>query len=155
MKFINSEIEKYLQKKGKIEPYSDFYEHRPILITKNYKDLDLFNGDIGIIRKDDNGDLKAFFIGDNNELRSFSPWLIPESETVFAMTIHKSQGSEYNNVLIVLPEDDKNGRLTRELLYTAITRAMKKVEIQSTQEVVKSTIQRRVERISGISNRLK
>ena len=84
-----------------------------------------------------------------------SPWYITESETVFAMTVHKSQGSEYNNVLVVMPNKIDNPLLTRELLYTGITRAKNKIIIQGKKEVIIQAVKNKVERASGITNRIK
>jgi exodeoxyribonuclease V alpha subunit len=101
---INKRIEKYLQQKRVIKPTTEFYEHRPIIVTKNYYDLGLFNGDVGLIRYDENNLLKVWFEDSSGELKSVLPGFISEAETVYAMTIHKSQGSEYDNVLVVLPD---------------------------------------------------
>jgi exodeoxyribonuclease V alpha subunit len=112
---LNTAIENYLRKKKLINKNSEFYENRPIIITKNYYSLGLFNGDVGIIRPDENGVLKAWFGERDIELKSILPGYIAEAETVFAMTIHKSQGSEYDEVLIVLPDNLDIPILTREL----------------------------------------
>lgn len=149
----NRRIEFILQQKKWIDKSFEFYEHRPVLITKNYYDLKLFNGDIGIIRKDDAGVLKAWFIDSENNLRSILPGFIASSETVFAMTIHKSQGSEFEKVLVLLPDQADIAILTRELLYTGITRAKKKVCIQGTEEVIMAATGRKVKRASGIKER--
>lgn len=150
---INRRIEKFLQQKRLIKTTTEFYEHRPIIVTKNYYDLELFNGDIGIIRYDENKVLKAWFEDSSGELKSVLPGFISESETVYAMTIHKSQGSEYNNVLLVLPKGAEIPILTAELLYTGITRAKSRVVVQATEEVIIKTAERRVKRISGIIDR--
>ncbi len=149
----NSRIEKLLEDKGRIQRQYDFYEHRPVLITKNNYQLQLYNGDTGITRKDSTGKLKVWF-EINNELVGFAPSLISNAETAFAITIHKSQGSEFNDVLILLPETDLP-LLTKELIYTAITRARKHVTIQSPESTLLSAIQKSVERGSGIKYRLK
>jgi exodeoxyribonuclease V alpha subunit len=138
-------------------PSNDFYHNQPIIITKNYPDFGLFNGDIGIVRKsveDDN--LKAYFIDGENQgkLKAISPGFIAESETVFAMTIHKSQGSEFKQVLVVLPKKAKIELLTRELIYTAVTRAKEKATIQGTEDVLFAATQRKVQRASGITERI-
>ncbi len=95
-----------------------------------------------------------WFEDNNNELKSVLPGYVAEAETVFAMTIHKSQGSEYNEVLVILPDEENIALLTRELLYTAVTRAKHKVLIQATQEVILQTAERSVKRASGIRERL-
>jgi exodeoxyribonuclease V alpha subunit len=150
---INKMIENYLSKQGLINNKVDFYENRPIIITRNYKELKLFNGDIGIIRKDSNGNLRAFFEDSDKNIRAIMPVYISDAETVFAMTIHKSQGSEYNKVMVVLPKKSTGLLLTRELLYTAITRAKEHVIIRATGDILMETSKATVSRTSGINNR--
>lgn len=151
---VNDRIEKYLKRKEYINAYTDIYSNRSLMITRNYNDIELYNGDVGMIRKDDNDNYRAYFLDKENEVRSFVPGLLPDVETVFAMTIHKSQGSEYNKVLVILPDNKDNPLLTRELLYTAITRAKDEVIIQGTLEVILETISKEVKRASGITKRL-
>jgi exodeoxyribonuclease V alpha subunit len=150
---INKMIEHYLSKHNLIKSKGDFYENRPIIITRNYKELKLFNGDIGIIRKDSNGNLRAFFEDSEKNIRAIMPVYISDAETVFAMTIHKSQGSEYNKVMVVLPKKSSGHLLTRELLYTAVTRAKESVIIRTTADILLETSQATVSRTSGINNR--
>jgi len=150
---INTAIESILNTEGFIDSQAEFYMNRPIIITKNYYDLGLFNGDIGIIRPDSNNTMMAWFEDSEKQLKAVVPQLIVESETVYAMTIHKSQGSEYEEVLIVLPDQEGTQILTRELLYTAVTRAKSKVIVQSSENVLLSTIDRTVKRASGIKDR--
>jgi exodeoxyribonuclease V alpha subunit len=151
---VNGRIENYLKRKGYINSYSEIYSNRPVMNTRNHHDIKLFNGDVGTLRKDDNGIYRAYFLDKDNEVRSFIPGLLPGLETVFAMTIHKSQGSEYNKVLVILPDNKDNPLLTRELLYTAITRAKDEVVIQGTLEVILETIKKEVKRASGITKRI-
>ena len=150
---VNKKIEFLLQQKGLIKSAGEFYEHRPLMVTRNYYDLQLFNGDVGIIRADNNGVLKAWFIDSEQNLKSILPGFVAESETVFAMTIHKSQGSEFDNVLVMLPDVADVALLTRELLYTAVTRAKKKVIIQGRETFILETANRNVKRVSGIMER--
>jgi exodeoxyribonuclease V alpha subunit len=165
----NERIEKVLKKyfddfaiesgtiNAQFKPSSDFYHNQPIIVTKNHPDLGLFNGDIGIIRrsKDDNK-LKAYFIDEDKEgnLKAVSPGFIGDCETVFAMTIHKSQGSEFKQVLVILPKKSDMQLLTRELIYTAVTRAKVKATIQSTEIVLLAATNRKVQRASGITERM-
>ncbi len=150
---INRKIELALKKRGLLQTDEEFYENRPIIVTKNNKDLQLFNGDVGIIRRDKDNIVRAWFEDSNKKIRSVMPAYIAHAETVFAMTIHKSQGSEYDNVLVLLPENAENKLLTRELLYTAVTRAKSSVIIQSTKEILLNTAQAEVQRASGIRER--
>jgi exodeoxyribonuclease V alpha subunit len=149
---LNNAIENYLRKRKLIEKNSEFYNNRPIIITRNYA-LGLFNGDIGIIRPDENGISKVWFEDSNKELKPVIPGYVSEAETVFAMTIHKSQGSEYDKVLVVLPDNVNIPILTRELLYTAVTRAKSKVIVQGSEAVILHTAQGVVKRASGIMER--
>lgn len=150
---INKMIEKYLHDKKLIKINAEFYENRPIILTRNYYEHNLFNGDTGIIRPDENGVLMAWFEDGTGDLRAVLPGYLTEAETVFAMTIHKSQGSEFNKVLVVLPAITNVALLTRELLYTAVTRARTMVYVQSSEEVLLQAVEHSVERASGIANR--
>ncbi len=150
---VNKKIETYLEKKGLIQNNTGFYENRPIIVTRNYPELKLFNGDVGIIRGDDTGSMKAWFEDSDKKLRCVLPGYITSAETVFAMTIHKSQGSEYGKVLVMLPSNADQPLLTRELLYTAITRAKEFVLLQASKEAVLYTAKRSVKRASGIMGR--
>lgn len=154
MKAINKFIELHLRKKGLLKPDGDFYENRPIMVTRNMYDLELFNGDTGILRKDTSGNMKAYFEDAKGGVKSVLPAYLTYSETVFAMTIHKSQGSEFNNVLVVLPEGTSNALLTRELLYTGITRAKDHITIQGKQDTIDYSVSTCVKRISGITGRI-
>lgn len=151
---INKFIELQLRKKGLIKPDGDFYENRPIMVTRNMYDLELLNGDTGILRKDGNGNIKAYFEDGKGGVKSVLPAYLTYSETVFAMTIHKSQGSEFNKVLVVLPEGTSNALLTRELLYTGITRAKDHITIQGKQDTIDYAVGTCVKRISGITGRI-
>ncbi len=117
--------------------------------------LELFNGDMGIVLPDpDNqGNLSVFFSRNNKEICSIAPYKLPEHETAYAMTIHKSQGSEFDEVLMVLPEKD-TPILTRELIYTGITRARQNLSILSTESAIRLAVSRRIERVSGLRDRL-
>lgn len=148
---INRRIESILENKRVIRKTAEFYENRPVIITKNNYALGLFNGDTGIVRKDNEGNLKVWFEL-NGELTGFAPALISNAETSFALTIHKSQGSEFNEILIVLPDYDVPV-LTKELVYTAITRAKNHVLLQTDKNVLKDTIKKSVKRGSGLKDR--
>lgn len=84
--------------------------------------MQLFNGDTGILWQDEKGRLRAWFRRPDNTLSSISPARLPEHQTAYAITVHKAQGSEFNQVLLLLPEEDSRV-LSQELLYTGITRA--------------------------------
>jgi exodeoxyribonuclease V alpha subunit len=133
-----------------------WYRGRPVLITRNNYGFELFNGDIGITMPEPNSDSKelyVYFSGVSGKLRRFLPHRLPEHETAFAMTVHKSQGSEFENVLFVLPNQDYPV-LTRELLYTGITRAKNHISIWGREEIIKATILRKISRNSGLKDAL-
>jgi exodeoxyribonuclease V alpha subunit len=115
----------------------------------------LFNGDVGLVLPDPaaGGTLRALFTQPGGEVRRVLPSRLPPHETCFAMTVHKSQGSEFDRVVVVLPERDSRV-LTRELVYTAVTRAKRSVAIWSPQDVLATAIGRRVERSSGLRDAL-
>lgn len=145
---LNRKIEKYLQGNGLISPDSEFYENRPLMITGNNYELGLFNGDIGIVREG-----RVWFESADGSLKSVLPAFLENVETIFAMTIHKSQGSEFSRVLTLLPENPDLALLTAELLYTAVTRAKNQIIIQGSEEILLLCAGRRVERSSGIADR--
>ena len=130
-------------------PGGRHYRGQPIIILSNDYTLQLYNGDVGIIWDDGNGGVKAFFPGENGGYRHFSPMRLPLHETVFAMTIHKSQGSEFDHVHLVL-SDLYPRLLSRELVYTGITRAKKTISMWTQPQIVRGALQTQVERWSGL-----
>ena len=133
-----------------------WYRGRPVLISRNNYSLELFNGDIGITMPEPDSktkDLYVYFSGNSGKLRRFLPNRLPEHETAYAMTVHKSQGSEFEKVLLILP-DQEYPVLTRELLYTGITRAKNHISIWGREEIIKTTILRKINRNSGLKDAL-
>jgi exodeoxyribonuclease V alpha subunit len=133
-----------------------WYAGRPVLITQNDYSLGLFNGDIGIALQEVDGEsegLAVFFKDPSGTIRRFMPYRLPPHETVWAMTVHKSQGSEFDEVLLVLPPTD-SPVLSRELIYTALTRARRKITVFGTSEVFAAAVKRRIERTSGLRDAL-
>jgi len=128
---------------------------RPVIVTGNDYNLHLFNGDVGLIMPDPENPpaMRAFFRQDSGSLRHVAPPLLPGHETVFAMTVHKSQGSEFDRVLLILPDRD-SPLLTRELLYTAITRGREKVAIWGRKTIFAAGVQRQIRRTSGLAEAL-
>jgi len=131
----------------------DWYAGRPVLITQNDYALRLFNGDVGIVLPDAQGRLAVCFESGEGRIRRIPPLRLPPHETTYATTIHKSQGSEFGRVLIVLPPDDSR-LLTRELLYTAITRAREAVTVWGDELVLGAAVERRLVRSSGLRDAL-
>jgi exodeoxyribonuclease V alpha subunit len=157
---INRVAEQMLVRQGLIRPEAaaarPWYAHRPVLVTRNDYALGLFNGDIGMTLPDDASvgrGLFVFFPAGPGETRRFLPYRLPEHETVYAMTVHKSQGSEFDEVLLILPDRD-SPVLTRELVYTALTRARKTVTIWARRSILGAAIARRIERTSGLRDAL-
>lgn len=152
---VNSLCEQALRQRGLITGREPFYPGRPVMIARNDYRMKLFNGDVGFILPDTriNGDLSAFFRSEMGELRRFTPFRLPEHETVYALTVHKSQGSEFNDVLLILPDYDAPV-LTRELIYTAVTRAKSTVTICGREDVFIAAVSRRMERSSGLRDAL-
>ncbi len=128
------------------------YVGRPLLITENDYELGLYNGDTGVIVQSSTEHASAVFER-GGELLSFSPLRLGAAETVYAMTIHKSQGSQFNTAAILLPSPSSQ-ILTRELLYTAVTRARERVILVGTEESVRVAVDRPVARASGLRWRL-
>jgi exodeoxyribonuclease V alpha subunit len=150
----NQVSESLLGAVGLIHPDGIFYRGRPLLVTENDYTHRLFNGDNGIIFNDpDSGALRAFFAAPDGSVRSLPPEFLPQHETAFAMTVHKSQGSEFDHVLLILPPEDK-ALLTRELIYTGITRAKESITVWSDETVFASAIRRRTDRRSGLREEL-
>jgi exodeoxyribonuclease V alpha subunit len=152
---MNLLVEEFLRKANLINPGSKWYPGRPVLIARNDYRLQLFNGDVGIILPDPEAgnDLRAFFPAPEGKVRKFHPLRLPQHETVYAMTVHKSQGSEFNHILLLLPDRD-SPVLTRELIYTGITRAKEHVEILGNKNVFRKAVSRRIERTSGLRDAL-
>lgn len=151
---INSRVEALLADRRLIErdEIGSWYYGRPIIVTRNIPELGLFNGDIGITLNDANNNLRVYFEGDE-EWRDYIPSRISYCETAWAMTVHKSQGSEFDEVLVLFPEV-LNPVLTKELLYTAITRARHGVELAVTKEIWHGCVNQRIERHSGLAQKI-
>ena len=133
------------------DPTARFHVGRPVLVTRNERRLHLYNGDVGVVVRAGDGVTVAFHGSDG--VRTFAPSRLEDIETVHAMTIHKSQGSQFGHVVVVLP-DASSQILTRELLYTAVTRAQRGVTLVGSEEAVRGAVARRVARASGLRTTL-
>ncbi len=131
----------------------EHYPGRPLLITQNDYGASLFNGDVGVLHAEGSKRSLALHIQAGEHPRRVALGRLPAHETVYAMSVHKSQGSEFDRVAVVLPER-ASPVLTRELLFTAITRARSAVTIYASSEVLRATIAQRVHRESGLVDRL-
>lgn len=152
---INHRVEQELCRRNKIRLGGLWYPGRPVMITANNPGLQLYNGDIGLCMADaeSDGQLRVFFLRGDGSIKKLLPARLLACETVFAMTIHKSQGSEFERVLIMLPERI-NPVLSKELLYTAVTRAKAQVKIAADHAVFLASIAHRVQRDSGLAAKL-
>ncbi len=129
----------------------EWYVGRPLLVTANDYGLDLFNGDTGVVVRDGE-DLRAVVAGIGGH-RWFAPSRLADTETLHAMTVHKSQGSQAREVTVLLPPED-SPLLTRELFYTALTRAQERVRVVGTADAVRAAVGTRALRASGLAERL-
>jgi len=150
---LNREIEAHQRKQNRIKSAGIWYAGRPVIITRNEPNLDLYNGDIGIALPSASGDSFDVWFEAKGGVRSVLASRLPEHETVFAMTIHKSQGSEFGHVLMVLPPKD-TPVLTRELVYTGITRAKRVITLLADERVLIHAARRLTERASNLAQRL-
>ncbi len=151
---LNVAMEAWLVAADLIADVSDpWYVGRPILVTRNDPGAGRFNGDVGMLVTDAHGHRVVAFSGPSGTVAYLPPARLPDHESVFAMTIHKSQGSEFDDVVLVLPERP-SPVLTRELVYTGATRAKHRLAVLATPEVIASAVRRPIERASGLAARL-
>jgi exodeoxyribonuclease V alpha subunit len=153
---VNAEVtRRFREALGSLDgdPRSPWYPGRPVLVLRNDPMLKLFNGDIGITLTDASGVLSVHFAQADGSFRAIAPPRLPAHETAFAMTVHKSQGSEFDHVLVLLPAR-KSRVLTRELIYTAVTRARESVSLIAGAAVLSDAIAASAERHSGLLARL-
>ena len=144
---VNSLIERALAKQS-WRTHQGFYHGRPIMVMKNDYSQGLFNGDTGLVMNNGQGVLAACFL-DNRLLRWVPLNRLPAHETAYAMTVHKSQGSEFEEVCIILPEQ-ATALLTRELLYTAMTRAKVKISLIATESILIQALTSQQDREMGL-----
>ena len=144
---INAEVERWLRSQGTVIT-ERWYHRRPVMVMANDYGTQLFNGDVGVAWEAD-GELLVHFPAPNDATRAIQPARLPETQTAWAMTVHKAQGSEFTNVIVMLPA--KGSRvLGRELLYTAVTRARSHVLIVGDESVMRSALSRTGRRGSGL-----
>jgi len=147
---LNARIAQALQGPGARE--DAFFHGRPVMIRENSYRHGLYNGDVGLVWRDADGDTRVWFETDAGP-RAWLPAALPAHESAFALTVHKSQGSEFDEVLLVLPE--RSVRVSsRELIYTGITRARRSLTLCANEDVLAEAIARRAQRWSGLARRL-
>jgi len=152
VEYINDGIEDSLLKAGLVPRYEPWYAGKPIIINRNDYSLGLSNGDLGICLPDTDDTMKVFFNKDGSMV-GILPSRLAEYSTAFALTVHKSQGSEFENILLVLP-DKRSKVLSRELLYTAVTRAKHSVKIIGDASVFSEAVGYSLARNSGLKDYL-
>lgn len=150
---LNESIRAALVEAALVPAHGEFYRGRPVLVTQNDYAVGLFNGDVGLTWQNERGDLRVYFQGSDGALRELSPARLPAHETAFSLSVHKSQGSEHEEIAVVLPEVG-SPLLTRELLYTAITRAKKRAHLFGQASAIEAAVRARITRESGLSEAL-
>ncbi|GFG52261.1 exodeoxyribonuclease V subunit alpha [Mycolicibacterium agri] len=151
VRFWNHQVERWLAEDTGEPTWSAWYPGRPVLVTANDYGLGLYNGDTGVtVRRD--GVLRTVIAG--SERQEFATSRLTDVDTMHAMTIHKSQGSQADEVTVLLPQEDSR-LLSRELLYTGVTRAKTRIRVIGPEASVRSAVQKRVVRASGLARRLR
>ncbi|AFI91461.1 exodeoxyribonuclease V subunit alpha [Pectobacterium parmentieri] len=154
---LNQRIEQALHQSGLIQrsrnPLNRWYPGRPVMIERNDAALGLFNGDIGIAMMGENRELRVFFPLPNGETKDVTPSRLPPHETAYVMTVHKSQGSEFDHTALVLP-NHYLPVLTRELVYTAITRARQRLSLYTDVRILCRAVKTPTQRYSGLEERI-
>jgi exodeoxyribonuclease V alpha subunit len=148
----NRLVERLVSERVGTASYDEWYSGRPVLVTANDQGQRLSNGDMGVTVRRADGRLRVFIA--EREPRDFAPTRLSDVQTMHAMTVHKSQGSQAHTVSVIMPPEDSR-LLTRELFYTAVTRAQECVRIVGTEESVRSAVGRPVQRASGLEDRLR
>lgn len=156
--YLNSRIDSMLSSPGKSYNWTNiqqrWYSGRPIMVTSNDYELGLFNGDVGLaVQIDDEIRITFGYDGSTEQIRWFSPAQLTNIETSWVLTVHKSQGSEYEKVDLIIP-DETSPVLSRELAYTALTRSRNRFELWGTEKIWKEMIKQKVDRKSGLGSRL-
>lgn len=150
---INNTVDKILSAHGILQR-DIWYPGRSVIVQKNDYTMGIYNGDIGLTltnTENDNDDLQVFFQA-GEEHKAISPALLPECKTAWALTIHRTQGSEYDHILLIIPSSEESKILSRELLYTGLSRAKKSATIWCSEESLRQTIATTVHRASGLSD---
>lgn len=147
---LNERLEQALSRQRQItrSPHSRWYHGRPVMIARNDSSLGLFNGDIGIALDQGQG-IRVWFPLPDGTIKSVQPGRLPDHDTAWAMTVHKSQGSEFDHAALILPQQIVPV-VTRELVYTAITRARRRLSLYADERVLMQAITTRTERRSGL-----
>ena len=155
VQYLNQQIESQLTKDYDLKTDSHWYHGRPVIIRQNDPITGLYNGDVGLcLKAPDNDHLGVYFIQPNGKYQTLNPARLPRCRTFYAMTIHQSQGSEFEQVIVSLA-DKMNPVLSKELIYTAVTRAKNKVLVVADEAIFKQSIERKISRQSGLIDEIK
>lgn len=148
---LNVQLEQTLARKRHVSlpRHSRWYQGRPVMIARNDSALGLFNGDIGVALEGEQG-MRVWFPMPDGTVKSFHPGRLPEHDTAWAMTVHKSQGSEFDHAALILPAQSVP-LVTRELVYTAITRARQRLSLYADDKLLAQAVVTRTERRSGLT----
>lgn len=146
---INHTLAQMFKKKLQSSGQDQAFHGAVIMVKRNDKSLNLYNGDTGVLVETESGQLRAVFPAKSGHV-AYSIHVIPDHSLAFAITVHKSQGSEFNHVLMPLPDDPNHRLLSREMLYTGMTRAKTSVQLIGSQAVLQSAIKGKNQRHSGL-----
>lgn len=152
---LNARMEQHARQLIGTSAIGPWYPGRPVMVTRNDPQLSIYNGDIGLTLLDENGELHVWFETETGQYRRIPTAQLPAHETAFAMTIHKAQGSEFDHVIVILPSQTSSRAISRELLYTAVTRARSSVTVCAPDEVIRHAVQQRSTRVGGLAARLR
>ena len=148
----NRQVERLISERTGVTHYEEWYAGRPVLINANDRSLGIYNGDMGVTVLEPGGRLRVH-VPTVDGLKAFATTRLSDVQTVYAMTVHKSQGSQARSVSVVMPPED-SPLLTRELFYTAVTRAQERVRVVGTEAAIRAAIGREVQRATGLQGRL-
>ena len=152
IEYLNKLVEEILSRKKIIPKYRQWYVGKPVIVNVNDYSLGLYNGDTGICLPNEEGELRIYFESEE-DLKEIIPNRLPNHNCAYALTVHKSQGAEFNHILLVLPVQ-LSKVVSRELIYTAVTRARTTVDVLSTKKTLRKGIASKLKRRSGLSSRL-
>jgi exodeoxyribonuclease V alpha subunit len=148
----NRQVEHWLGEAIGQDIYGEWYVGRPLLVTRNDYALQIYNGETGAAVLGEDGRVRAWISGSGG-LHDFAPGRLEAVETMHAMTIHKSQGSQARRITVLLP-DETSRLLTRELFYTAVTRAQEHVRVVGSEAAVRAAVATHAQRATGLRQRL-
>ncbi|MFC0678912.1 exodeoxyribonuclease V subunit alpha [Lysobacter korlensis] len=155
---LNRIVERHLRRAWRHAEGTEWYPGRAVIVTRNDHAVRLFNGDVGLCLADAAGRLQVWFetvdANGDRSVRGIAPGALPPHEPAFAITIHKSQGSEYAHVAVVLPPDAESRILSRQLLYTGLSRARRTLELWSSDAALEAALARPADRSGGLADRL-